>query len=220
MRPRASSTRRSLYWPSAADGSCWKLGSEWQDFLQAKVRPTMAAGREFVNGKTSWRNASAATISSAHRPESPRLPSADHVNRADDEKSRNARKHRRFHYAQALCSVDAKIGNEHAVLLSRAERATARRMVSASVVANVVSQFIVGLKMLARQFLCSNETLLLQAGGFHCREIILRALACSSEFVFKSVTFLRFVVYCTPTEFCFLQASIPSPKSLHAVTAV
>jgi len=120
---------------------------------------------------------------------------ADHVNRADDEKSRNARKHRRTHHAQALRSVYAKIGTEHAVLLSRADRATARRMLSPSVVANVVSQFIVGLKMLARQFLCSNETLLLQAGGLTVARLYLDLLpVVLNSYLRRSLSFVSWYI--------------------------
>jgi hypothetical protein len=149
---------------------------------------------------------------------------ANHVNRADDEKSRNARERRRIHHAQALRSVYAKIGTEHAVLLSRADRATARRMVSPSVVANVVSQFIVGLKMLARQFLCSKETLLLQAGGLTVARLYFELLpVVLNSYSRRSLSFVSwYIAHQLNSVFCWLafQAQTCCAQSLQCKDAV
>ena len=84
---------------------------------------------------------------------------ADHVHRAHDEKSRNAREHRGIHNAQSTYPIDAKLAVEHSILLPRTDSATARRMVSPGVIANVLSQIFIRLKRGARHLFLSDHTI-------------------------------------------------------------
>src|SRR5277367_2999810 len=68
---------------------------------------------------------------------------ADHINRADDKKSRDPRKHGRIHHPQTLRPINAELAVKHSVLLSRTNGATAGRMVSPGVIANVFPQIVV-----------------------------------------------------------------------------
>src|SRR6185436_17450531 len=65
---------------------------------------------------------------------------ADHVHRADDEESWNARKDRRIHDSQMASVMDAEIVSDHAPAISWPDRTGSTRMMSPGLPANVLAE--------------------------------------------------------------------------------
>ena len=83
----------------------------------------------------------------------------DHVDRADDEKSRDSGKYRRIHNTQARCMVYAEIAVQYASPLDLADGSTSRSMVAPAVVADEGFELWAALYGFAWQFLFFDEAL-------------------------------------------------------------
>jgi hypothetical protein len=87
---------------------------------------------------------------------------ADHVDRAGDEKPRDARKDGSIDDANAARSVDAKVAGEDAAGISMANRASAARVVPPGMVADELPQLLIVLEVRAGRFLAMNQSAVLQ----------------------------------------------------------
>jgi hypothetical protein len=83
----------------------------------------------------------------------------NHVDGADDKKTRNVREYRGVDNAQPLCAVDAKITANNAAVLARSDWAGAGGMVTPGRRAHKVLQFFIALQGATGLLLLSDQSL-------------------------------------------------------------
>ena len=91
----------------------------------------------------------------------------DHIDRADDEKPRDARKDRRIDDPQSPGVMDAEIAAEHTILFPGPNGTGTGGMMSPRIVADELSKVVIGLHVVSREFFLGNELLLLEFGRHH-----------------------------------------------------
>src|SRR5579883_9706 len=87
---------------------------------------------------------------------------ADHVNRAGNEKSRDAREYGCIHHTEPARLVNAKLAIEHTAIFFRPDGAGTGSVMPPGVFANELLEVVIGFAMFAREFFFGDQSLPLQ----------------------------------------------------------